>query len=275
MSQIHFDHNTLKLNFYFPSNFLQLLPYFSKWHLLHPPNCTSQKYGSHTHLSLLPQYLIQAISKSYPFLTDKICMNLVISAHLCVISGVQAAMTVPWVKELMLHFPFLPSLPDDFPHNSQSDLWLLKSNCVIPLLKSLQWLVILLRINSQTLKVDHSLPCLAWSNLCPYLYTYPVTLIPTHVTLQSHWLPFCSSNASSSSPPRGLHSCASICLEQSSLQLTLWLILTYSNYLSIILRKVFLTSQTNINYNLQSKIVPYISHHNSYNNLKLYNFSFN
>ena len=68
-------------------------------------------------------------------------------------------MTLSWVKALVPHFPLLPSPPDEFPHSSQSDLWLPKSSCVILLLKSLQWLATLLRIKFKSLKMDH-MPCM-------------------------------------------------------------------------------------------------------------------
>lgn len=83
---------------------------------------------------LHPYPLIQAISSSVYF-TDKIYLKLLTLAHFCTASVAQAAAILAQIKEVLLHFSYLPPLPTDFPHSSKGGLQLLQSNCVIPLLK--------------------------------------------------------------------------------------------------------------------------------------------
>lgn len=105
---------------------------------------------------LHPYPLIQAISSSV-YLTDKIHLKLLTLARLRAIFVAQATIILAQTKEVLLHFSYLPPLPSDFPHSGKGGLQLLKSNCVIPLLK-FQSLVILLRIKHKTFKMDHIWP---------------------------------------------------------------------------------------------------------------------
>lgn len=119
MSEIHFNHDVLKLKFYLPSIFSNSFPISVNGMIFHPLNCTKN-----LEVTLITFFFLIPSSKPLPnpiYFTDKVCLNLVASA----IPEVQAAMPLSLAQVLMLHFPFSPFPPDDFPYSSQSDLWLL------------------------------------------------------------------------------------------------------------------------------------------------------